>query len=99
MQDGNAFLHRVSGRLNAFQRAMLQWNSMHPYNAVHVVRIPGIPDQEQLRRVICKTLKSRSLTSLTLNNDRGTYYYRGGPAQCEINSLDPARSSRLSLDA
>ena len=29
----------ASGRLNAFQRLMLQWSELHPYNAVHVYRI------------------------------------------------------------
>jgi len=57
---------KIEMRSNA---PMLQWDSCTLTNAVHVVRIPGIPDQEQLRPLICKTLKSRSLTSLTLNND------------------------------
>ena len=31
----------ASGRLNAFQKVMLQWSSLHPYNAVHVYKIAG----------------------------------------------------------
>ncbi len=27
------------GRYSQFQRTMLQWSSLHPYNAVHVIRI------------------------------------------------------------
>jgi hypothetical protein len=29
----------TTGRLNAFQRLMLQWSELHPYNAAHVYRI------------------------------------------------------------
>ena len=29
------------GRLNAFQKVMLQWSSLHPYNATHVYKIAG----------------------------------------------------------
>ena len=29
------------GRLNAFQKVMLQWSSLHPYNAAHVYKIAG----------------------------------------------------------
>lgn len=31
----------ASGRLNAFQKVMLQWSSLHPYNAVHTYKIAG----------------------------------------------------------
>lgn len=29
----------TAGRINAFQRLMLQWSELHPYNATHVYRI------------------------------------------------------------
>ncbi len=29
------------GQLNAFQRVMLQWSSLHPYNATHVYKLAG----------------------------------------------------------
>ena len=29
------------GQLNAFQKVMLQWSSLHPYNATHVCKIAG----------------------------------------------------------
>ena len=29
----------MKGRLNLFQASMLRWRELHPYNAVHVVRI------------------------------------------------------------
>ena len=76
---------------------MLQWNSMHPYNAVHVVRIPAAPDPERLRQTINGTLEARALTGLTLNRGQGTYCYRGGPACCEIRNLDCERHVRSAL--
>ena len=97
--DRKASPYRVPGRFNAFQRTMLQWNSMHPYNAVHVVQIPGAPDQEHLRHAINRTLGAHALTGLTLNPDHGTYSYDASAACCEINNLDCAESPRVSLSA
>ena len=77
----------ASGRLNSLQRTMLQWNSLHPYNAVHVVRIPETLDMERLREVINGTLEALGLTGLTLNRDKGAFCYRGGGAPWEIKSL------------
>ena len=31
----------LAGRLNLFQRMMLRWRELHPYNPVHVVLIPA----------------------------------------------------------
>jgi len=28
-------------RLNTIQKSMLQWNEMHPYTAIHAMRIRG----------------------------------------------------------
>ena len=72
------------GRLNAFQLSMLQWNDLHPYNAVHVVRIPGALEFERLKNVITMTLEGKGLTGLVLDRRAGTYQYHGGPAYAEI---------------
>ena len=34
---------------NFFQRMMLRWRELHPYNPVHVVRVPVALDAERLR--------------------------------------------------
>jgi len=94
---GTASLHRVQARFNTFQQTMLQWNSLHPYNAVHVVRVPGAPELERLRSAINGTIEARALTGLTLNCDRGTYCYGGGAACCEISEFTDAESPRVSL--
>jgi len=43
-----------------------------PTNAVHVMRIPAVPDQDRLRQAINGTLETRALTGLTLNQAQGT---------------------------
>ena len=77
----------MSGKLNSLQKTMLEWNSMHPYNAVHVVRIPDMLHAGRLHKVVNDTLESRGLTGLTLNRDEGTFRYRGGAELSEIKAL------------
>src|SRR5262245_38305846 len=89
----------MQGRLNLFQRTMLQWNELHPYNAVHVVRIPGALDLERLLSVVRSTLEHHGLTSLTLNRDRGAYHYHGALAHCEIKTIGGGGTERASLFA
>jgi len=74
----------MPGRLNIFQRTMLQWNELHPYNAIHVVRLPVALDLEKLTHVIRHVLVRLGLTGLELDGPRAAYAYQGGPASCEI---------------
>jgi NRPS condensation-like uncharacterized protein len=78
---------------------MLQWNDLHPYNAIHVVKIPQALDLERLGNVINGTLETQGITNLTLNRDRGTYHYHGGAALCLIKNITAGESSRMSLTA
>ena len=87
----------MQGRLNNFQKSMLQWNDLHPYNAVHVVRIPGILDLERLKGVITGALEGKGLTGLALNQGAGTYQYRGGAALPEIRMTTAGTASSSSL--
>ncbi len=77
----------MPGRLNAFQLSMLQWNDLHPYNAVHVVRIPDVLDLGRLKSVITKTLGGKGLTGLELDPRAGTFQYSGEPGPVEIRLL------------
>jgi NRPS condensation-like uncharacterized protein len=77
----------MPGRLNIFQRTMLQWNELHPYNAVDVVRIPGAFDSGRLQKTINGVLEINGLTGLTLNRKNGYFHYHGGPVQCEIKII------------
>ena len=45
---------RPLGALNFFQRMMLRWRELHPYNPVHVVRVPVALDAERLRDAIAE---------------------------------------------
>jgi len=67
---------------------MLRWNTIHPYNAVHVVRIPTHYDKERLSVVIENQLVGNGLTGLSLNKAKGSYQYLGGPARPEIRIIE-----------
>jgi len=66
---------------------MLQWNDLHPYSAVHVVRIVGSLDESRLRKGIELMLEARGLTNLSLDRDKGSYSYEGGSTDCEVRIL------------
>lgn len=77
----------MPARLNIFQRTMLQWNDLHPYNAIHVVRIPAPLEAGRLTQAITGTLVRLGLTNLMLQRKPGTYRYHGGPVETEIKWL------------
>ena len=81
------------GRLNIFQKSMLQWNEMHPYSAIHVVRIAGALDTARLRTCIHATVEQRGLTRLRMGAQDGTFQYEGGPANCEVQTLDAGKDT------
>lgn len=89
----------MQGRLNAIQKSMLQWNELHPYSAVHVVRIPGRLDAARLRTSIQRTVESHGLTRLTLDCDRFTLHYQGGPADCEIRTIATDQNPQRAIAA
>lgn len=89
---------RMTGRLNLFQRTMLRWKDLHPYNAVHVLRIDAALDEAGLRGAIAAQLESWGLTGLEVR--KGRYRYRGGPAVVQLEvladrSLDAALEREL----
>ena len=81
-------------RFNFFQRMMLRWRELHPYNPVHVVRVPAVLDAERLRRCIAERLESLGMTGLAVDRAHWRYRYEGGPALVELGLLaggdDPA---------
>ena len=68
----------MKGRLNLFQGAMLRWRDIHPYNAVHVVRIDQPLDAARLATAIDATLEAQGLTGYSLDVSRERYEYAGG---------------------
>lgn len=75
---------------------MLRWNIMHPYNAVHVVRIAGSLSHERLTQAVHQTVGP--LLGLTLNSSQGSYCYGAGPAKCEIKHLDHHESIATEIE-
>jgi hypothetical protein len=74
----------VKGRLNLFQAAMLRWRELHPYNAVHVVRIEHRLDRSRLTAIIEREMAALGLTGFALDAKRRRYAWTGGPAQTEL---------------
>ncbi len=72
---------------------MLQWNELHPYNAVNVVRISGALEFERLQKAINGTLQIWGITGLTLNRKSGNYHYHAGSVQCEIKIIAAEENS------
>jgi NRPS condensation-like uncharacterized protein len=86
----------MPGRLNVFQKSMLQWNDLHPYNAVHVVRLPGALDFARLQRVIAATLERHGLDGLVLARRAGTLDYGGGaPLEIRLPTAEAGPSASL----
>ncbi len=75
----------MRGKLNSFQKTMLQWNHLHAYNAVHVVRMAGELNQPRLSSVINDLLAQCGLTHLTLDLERETFGYGGGAGELVVH--------------
>ncbi len=75
----------MEGRLNLFQRMMLRWRELHPYNPVHVVLIPAPLDRARLQGCIDRHLEGLGLTGLAVDLKRWRFRYRGGPANADLS--------------
>ena len=87
----------MQGRLNIFQETMLHWNDLHPYNAVHVVRIPGVPDKNRLATVVNQTLDALGLAQLRIDRDSGRFSYEPTVSPVEIKIVPAGADCRLAL--
>ncbi len=76
----------MQGRLTIFQRAMIRWSAIHPYNGAHVARIPQALDHKHLHDLIKRRLEAYGLTGLTLDRKHRRFRYEGGPALVELAS-------------
>lgn len=75
-------------RFNFFQRMMLRWRELHPYNPVHVLQLPVPLQPERLRAQIAALLEAQGLSGLHVDRRRWRYGYAGGPAQVELRVVD-----------
>lgn len=89
----------MRGRLNSFQKTMLQWNDLHPYSAVHVVQVTGSLDETRLRHKLQAGLQARGLTNLTLDRDHCTYSYGGGESRFDLQILPGEKDPHPALFA
>lgn len=85
----------MRGQFNSFQKTMLHWNELHPYNAIHVVRLSADLELNRLRAAINRTLEDLGLTGFRVNRDRFTYEFSGGEADSEIKILSGSDAREL----
>jgi hypothetical protein len=78
---------------------MLRWKELHPYNAVHVLRIDAPLDPRRLRDVIADVLEGEGLTGLELDSRHGRYRYSGGRADVALELLGGADDPAKVIDA
>jgi len=64
------------GRLNAFQRVMLQWSELAPYNAVHVYQLAGPVDALALYDAIRATYDLCEIGVAEIDADPDRIWYR-----------------------
>jgi NRPS condensation-like uncharacterized protein len=65
----------VSGRLNTFQRVMLQWSEVHPYNASHVYYLAGPLRLDALREAIREAYALNGLGIAEVSKGLHTYHF------------------------
>jgi hypothetical protein len=87
----------MRGKLNSFQKSMLQWNEMYPYSAVHAVRVRGSFNLAHVWGSIQKVLGRYGLGQLTLDLARGTYAYESQSATCDVQVIEPSPDALSAL--
>ncbi len=87
------------GRLNLFQRMMLRWRTLHPYNPVHVVRIPSALDLSRLRAVIAAQLASRGLSNLRVDPGGRQLRFDTEPSELQFEQVPGEHVSTAELAA
>jgi len=76
---------------------MLDWRDLHPYNAVHAVRIERPLDTAALSAAIDEELSAGGLAGLVLDRRRCRYAWRGGAADATLETIDPGVDWQASL--
>ncbi len=86
----------MKDRLNFFQRMMLRWRDLHPYNAVHVIIVRERLDSTRLSDAISRQLRTLGLTHLELDRARGRCEWGGGSEEAGLRLVrDDDPVSRL----
>ena len=87
----------MAGKLNIFQRTMLQWNGPHAYNAVHVVRVSESLDLPRLSHIIDSEMEKLCLTGLSIDQRKGRFEYHGGPVRNEVKRVERTQSIHTAI--
>ncbi|HVP12996.1 MAG TPA: hypothetical protein VMV94_17610 [Phycisphaerae bacterium] len=83
-------------RLNVFQQSMLRWDRLHPYNAVHAVRVCGPANVDAFRAAAWEVAKGAGLGEFAVNYFHTAYEYR--PLQfVRVQEVVPGRSAEERL--
>jgi hypothetical protein len=77
----------AGGRLNEFQRTMLQWSGLHPYNAVHVAKVAFPVKADEFAAAAAAVLREAGLTNYSLDRGGARYRYGGGEASCSVETV------------
>jgi len=69
----------ASGKINAFQRLMLQWSELHPYNATHIYRLARPLAAGALTSAVRETFLAAGIGIAELGTDGRSYRHRPDP--------------------
>lgn len=88
----------MRGRLNIFQRTMLQWDSLYPYNAVILMKVPCRLEGERLRASLETAIERYGIGALSLDRVRGTYEYLNSLPEVELRFIPGGEDCRQAVD-
>src|SRR5208283_4508538 len=87
---------KEDGRLNAFQKVMLQWSSLHPYNATHVYKIAGPLRAVDLAAAVETTFRCQGLGIAHLSDD-GQSFRHETDTQPEIEVITGDQDPEITM--
>jgi len=82
--------------MNGFQKMMLEWDRIHPYNAVHAIALAGRSDVLALRGAVQRACAALGVGELAVDRNHRTYRYRS-VEDIQIRQVPGGRSSEQTL--
>ena len=85
-------------RMNDFQRMMIEWDRIHPYNAVHAVALAGRTNVLALRGAVLRACAAAGVGELVVDRKHRTYRYRSiEDIQIHQNPVPEGRNAEQTL--